>query len=166
MNLKFVSVALLIFSFVFIVSAVTLTKDATEKVIVTKAYRVSVEDSSDLGSDKTLVFGYADIYAKDYPDQVAARLAIFVYDGIIYRATGAGFSYDQTSGGISREEGAGSIVNSDGTEQNDAFSYFISFDTNSDIDEMEFRFSGDSGRVLKMKEVLKAVEEPIVWRPE
>ena len=91
---KFVSVAiLLLVASMFLVAAVTLTKDATEKVIIKKAYRVLVEDSLS-GENSELVFGYADIYAKGIPNDPAARLAIFVHDGVIYRSTGFGPDYE------------------------------------------------------------------------
>lgn len=158
----------------FLVAAVTLTKDATEKVIITKAYKISVEDSENLGSDKILVFGYADIYAKDAPDQVAARLAIFIYDNVLYRATNFGPVYEQTNNRIIGENGGGSIVNHDGTEKNGAFIYSLGFDESGNTNELVFKFSReeggttykDGGRVLKLKEVLKVVDEEIEWRPE
>jgi len=172
MRLVYLFALIIVVSALF-VSAVTLTKDATEKVIITKAYRILVEDSESPELNE-LVFGYADIYAKDDPsDEPAARLAIFIYDGVAYRATGFGLTYNQ-NGGVLREEGGGSIVHPDGTEENEVFNYFIRFNDAGDLSDLEFKFSlrengvtyREGGRILKLKQVLKVSDEEIEWRPQ
>jgi len=188
-----VTVLLAFFGFALLSDAVTLTKEATEKVIIPKAYRIAVEDSED-GSIDEMVIGYADIYPKSTPDTVAAQLAIFVHEDILYRSTGFGAVFEQVNcreetftdppekGGQERqvtvcdngrvigENGGGSIVNADGTEMNDIFTYSIGYDGNGNLNDLAFTFRKDGategGRVLRLKEVLKVVEEPIEWRPQ
>lgn len=171
----------------FLVMGVTLTKDATEKVIVPKAYRITVEDS-DGGTDE-MVFGYADIYAKNNPNVVAVQLAIFIHEGVLYRTTGWGAVFDQTNcrletitdppekGGQTREvtmcdqgkiigeNGGGSIVNPDGTEINDVFTYSLTYDADGGIGDLVFTFK-QGGRVLKLRSIEKVAAEPVEWRPE
>lgn len=203
-----VAVLLAFFGFAFLSDAVTLTKEATEKVIIPKAYRITVEDSQD-GSIDEMVVGHADIYPKSTPDTVAARLAIFVHEDVLYRSTGFGAVFEQVNcreetvtdppekggqerqvtvcdnGGVIGENGGGSIVNPDGTEVNDVFTYSIRYDVAGNLNDLVFTFgkardenfndlafasgkdsSAEGVRVLRLKEVLKVVEEPREWRPQ
>ena len=189
MNVKFAGLFILIGLFsLFLVAAVTLTKDSTEKVIIKKSYRVLVEDSV-AGEESEMVFGHADIYAKDGDGSPAARLAIFVHEGVLYRSTGFSPDYEQfnchevtvtdppekggdtrremscESGRVLGERGGGSIVHADGNEENDVFQYVIGLEDNGDLNNLEFKFNHED-RVLTLKQVIKVVDEEIEWRPE
>ena len=168
----FLFLVIIVFLSIF-VAAVTLTKDATEKVIIKKTYRVLIQDSQS-GADSELVFGYADIYGKGGDGSPAARLAIFVHDGVLYRPTGFSPDYEQfnchevtvtdppekggdtrrevscESGRILGERGGGSIVHANGNEENDVFQYIIGLEDNGDLNKLEFKFNHED-RMLTLK---------------
>lgn len=173
------------------VHAITLTKEATEKVVLKQAVRASL-----VGSPDEIVFGFAEVYPKGAPANTEpSHMAIFVYQDKLYRSAGYGPKREQVNcrvvtvqdppekGGLSRqqticdegrvlgEEGGGSLVNPDGTETNSIFTYFIGTDANGDVNDLEFNFNGadgtrDGGTKLKLDRILKVVNEPFEWRAQ